>query len=264
MRRLLLTASMLAAFVATPAFAEDFTRAQIDEFIKEYIQKNPKALIDSVEAYGKQQQDAEGAKAAEQIVKNMDWLTKNPKHAEAGNPKGDVTIVEFFDYNCGYCKQAVPDLMKLLDQDKNVRVVFVEIPILGASSEEAARWALASIKQEKYLPFHIALMNHKGPLEEGSILGYAKNAGLDIDKLKKDKLDAGIEQTMAENLNMARTLGIQGTPAFVVGTELIRGYVGFDGLVEAVATVRNSRNTAPASGVDASGLPVPSVADRPQ
>lgn len=265
MRRLLLTASMLAAFTATPALllgpksaqAEEFTRAQIEQIIKEYIQNHPKEMIDSVENFGKQQQIDMNKAASEQIQKNSDWLLKNPHHAQAGNPKGDVTIVEFFDYNCGYCKQALSDLMKLLDQDKKVRLVFVEIPILGQSSEEAARWALASLKQDRYLEFHIALMGHKGPLDEGAILQYAQKVGLDVEKLKKDRLDPENDKIIAENLNMARTLGIQGTPAFVVGDELIRGYVGADGLLAAVNEAR-----APKPGAD--GIPAPTAADRPQ
>jgi len=224
---------------AGPAQAEEFTREQIQQMIKDYIANNPQDLIQSVENYGKQQQEQDSQRASESIKKNMDWLTKNPNHAEAGNPNGDVTIVEFFDYNCGYCKQALTDLMKLLDKDKNVRLVFVEIPILGASSEEAARWALAAMKQKKYLEFHIAMMNHKGPLDEGAVLQYAKQVGLDGEKLKKDKLDPKNEQIIAENLNMARSLGIQGTPAFVIGDELIRGYVGLEGLQDSVNTARS-------------------------
>lgn len=258
MRRLLLTASMLAAFTVPshPALSEEFTRAQIEQIIKEYIQAHPKEMMDSVENYGKQQQQVQDDQAAEQIRKNSDWLLKNPKHAQAGNPKGSATIVEFFDYNCGYCKQAVSDLMRLLDEDKNLRLVFVEIPILGESSEEAARWALAALKQDRYLEFHIALMKHKGPLDEGAVLQYAKQVGLDIDKLKKDRLDPSIDQTIAENLNMARTLGIQGTPAFVIGDQLIRGYVGIDGLLAALDEVRKPK-------IDKDGVPIPTTADKP-
>lgn len=245
MRRLLLALPLIAAFSApafAPAMAKDFTREEIEQIVKEYIQNNPQVMIDSVEAYGKRQQEQDSQRATENIQKNKDWLFNNKNHAQAGNPNGDVTVVEFFDYNCGYCKQAMSDLMKLLDQDKNVRLVFVEIPILGASSEEAARWALASMRQDKYLPFHIALMGHKGPLEEGAILQYAKKAGLDTEQLKKDKLDPQWEQIIAENLNMARALGIQGTPAFVVGQELVRGYVGLEGLKDAVNTARSLKN----------------------
>lgn len=240
MRRFLLSLVLLAG-LAAPAFAEDFTREQIDQFIKEYIDKNPQAIIDSVNNYGKSQQEEENKKAGEAIKQNMDWLLNNKNHAEAGNPKGDVTIVEFFDYNCGYCKQALSDLMALIEQDKNVRLVFVEVPILGESSLAAAKWALAANKQKLYLEYHIALMRHRGTLNEDVFLDAAKKIGVNIEQLKKDKDDPEITKTMDDNLKMASTIGISGTPGFVIGDQLIRGYVGLDGIREAVAEARKNK-----------------------
>lgn len=237
MRRLLLSFLLLTG-VAAPALAEDFTREQINEIVKEFIQKNPQVIIDSVNDFGKAQQEADTKRAEEAVKSNMDWLTKNDKHAEAGNPKGDVTIVEFFDYNCGYCKQALSDLMTIIETDKNVRLVFVEIPILGQGSMEAAKWALAANKQKLYLEYHIALMRHRGAIDEGVLSSIAKTIGLDVEKLKKDKDDPAIAMTMEDNLKMSTTLGISGTPAFVVGQQLIRGYVGLDGMKEAIADAR--------------------------
>ncbi|NBX66664.1 MAG: DsbA family protein [Proteobacteria bacterium] len=237
MRRFLLSLLLLTG-LAAPALAADFTREQIDQFVKEFIEKNPQVVIDSVNNYGKSQQEAEDKKAGEAIKQNMDWLVKNKNHAEAGNPNGDVTIVEFFDYNCGYCKQALSDLMTLLEQDKNIRLVFVEIPILGASSMEAAKWALAANKQKLYLEYHIALMRHRGTFDETILADTAKKIGLNVEQLKRDKNDPSIAQTMEENLKMASTLGVSGTPGFVIGEQLIRGYVGLDGIREAVAEAR--------------------------
>lgn len=237
MRRFLLTLLLMAGFTA-PALAESFSREQLDQIIHDYIMKNPQVIIDSVNEFGKSQQEADNKKSAGAVKENMDWLLKNKNHAEAGNPKGDITIVEFFDYNCGYCKQALSDLMDLIDHDKNLRLVFVEIPILGDSSFEAARWALAANKQKSYLPYHIMLMRHKGALDETILADYAKKAGLDVEKLKKDKADPALDAIMNENLKMAATLGISGTPAFVIGDQLIRGYVGADGLKQAITSAR--------------------------
>lgn len=246
MRRILLALMLTSAFTvpaltAAPAHAEEFTRAQIEAIIKDYIEKNPKVMIDSVEAFGKQQQKVQDQLGAEQITKNSDWLLKNKDHAEAGNPKGDVTVVEFFDYNCGYCKQALGDVLTLLDKDKKLRLVFVEIPILGDSSVEAAKYALAAKKQNLYLEYHIAMMRHKGPINADVMLDYAKQVGINTEKMKKDAQDPAIAATIEDNLRMARTLGITGTPAFVVGKELIRGYVGLEGMSEAVSDARKAK-----------------------
>ncbi len=245
MRRLFLSLSLTAAFIApfagaTQARAEEFTRAQIEDIIKDYISKNPQVIIDSVESFGREQQRQDDEAASKRIMENKDWLYNNKNHAQAGNPKATTTIVEFFDYNCGYCKAAVNDLMTMLEDDKDLRIVFVEIPILGDSSTVAARWALAAMKQDsnKYLPFHLALMRHKGPLDEFTYLQYAKTAGLDLDKLKVDRSANDIAITIDDNLRMARTLGITGTPAFVIGDQLVRGFVGKEGLQEAVKYAR--------------------------
>lgn len=238
MRRLLLSIALLSAFVAPSARAEEFTRAQIEDIVREFIQKNPQVMIDSVEAYGRDMQAREQAKANEAVAENMDWLTKNKSHAEAGNKKGDVTIVEFFDYNCGYCKQAVKDVMALLDDDKKLRLVFIEIPILGPASMTAAKWALASKNQKSYLEYHLQLMQHKGPLDETTLASYAEKLKLDVDKLRKDANSSEIDAIIQENLDMSQKLGISGTPAFIVGQNVIRGYVNKDALAEAVKAAR--------------------------
>ncbi len=244
MRRFLLSLAFMAAF--TPAaFAEGLTKAQVEEIIRDYIANHPQELVDSVQKLGDQQQKADQQISIDAIKKNREWLENNKNHAEAGNPKGDVTIVEFFDYNCGYCKQALTDLMTVLDKDKNVRLIFVEIPILGDSSILAAQWALAAKAQGgNYLAYHTALMKNHGPLNEESLTKHAKAAGLNVERLAKERTDPKINDIISENLNMARALGIQGTPAFVVGDQLIRGYVGVDGMIEAISTARKAKEGA--------------------
>jgi len=128
--------------------------------------------------------------------------------------------------------------MTLIEEDKNVRLVFVEVPILGPSSQEIAEWALASLPQERYLPFHIALMRHRGPMTEEIILDYAKKAGLDVERLKKDQKDPKIAEALRENQDKTMSFGISGTPAFIIGDQIIRGYVGIEGLREIVKQER--------------------------
>ncbi len=241
-----ITAAALMIGAAAPALAQDakaaapLDKAAIETIIHDYIMANPKVLMESVQRYGESQQENADKMASEEIVKNADWLFKNKEHAEAGNPKADVTIVEFFDYNCGYCKQAVGDIMKVLDDDKNVRLVFVEIPILGPSSEAAAKWALAAKRQNLYLEYHMALMNHRGPFTDDVFFDLAKKAGLDVEKLKKDGEDPAIKQIIGENLRMAATLGITGTPGFVVNNQLVRGYIPAEEMKAEVAKAREA------------------------
>lgn len=240
MHRLFLSLALLIVFIA-PSLAEDLNRTQIEQIIADYIKNNPRAIIDSVNSYGEQQQALSAKDASERIKARSAWLYNNKNHAQAGNSKGDVTIVEFFDYNCGYCKQAMPELMALLDIDKNVRLIFVEIPILGESSKEAAKWALAAKDQDAYLEFHVALMKHHGPLSSGVIEDYAKKAGIDVEKAKKQKDLPEIQAAINDNLKVANELGVSGTPAFVVGDQLLGGWVGAESLRDAIKAARESK-----------------------
>ncbi len=245
MRRLLLALSFIAAFTVPAMAADALTKADVEQIVHDYIAAHPQELVDSVQKLGQQKQAQDEAAAVVTINKNREWLEHNKNHAEAGNPKGDVTIVEFFDYNCGYCKQALGDLMTLLDKDKGLRLVFVEIPILGDSSILAAQWALAAKEQNgDYLAYHVGLMKNHGPINDDVLKSNAKAAGLDVARLEKDRMDPKINDIITENLNMARALGIQGTPAFVVGDELIRGYVGYDGMAQAIADARKAKADA--------------------
>lgn len=241
LRRFLMT-SMLVTGFAFPVMAADLSKTEIEKIVHDYIMANPEVLIESVNAYQNNQQAKEDEKFKEVLKSDSDWLYKNKGHFEAGNPKGDVTVVEFFDYNCGYCKQAVNDVLTLIESDKNLRVVFIEIPILGESSREAALWALAAGKQGHYLEFHIALMRHKGPLSATALEDYAKKAGIDLDKLREDLNDPALAATLEDNLNMTRKFGITGTPAFIVGENIIRGYISIDSMRGAIAEARGKKD----------------------
>ncbi|MBW8728935.1 MAG: DsbA family protein, partial [Inquilinus limosus] len=147
-----------------------------------------------------------------------------------GNAQGDVTLVEFFDYQCGYCKRAQPDLERLVKQDTGLKVVLKEFPILGPASVTAARASLAAKMQGKYLEFHTKMMGLKGQLTDQVIYDTAQQVGLDLDKLKQDMNDASVVAELRANMDLAQALGVQGTPAFVINDQIIPGAVGFDAL----------------------------------
>ena len=149
----------------------------------------------------------------------------DPNAPVLGNPDGDVTVVEFIDYNCPYCKRAMPEVQGLLDEDPNVRLVYREWPILGEGSVYASRAALASRVQGKYEEFHLALMGSRGRVEEASVLRIAKEIGLDIDQLKADMQSPDVDEHIESSMRLAQSLGFNGTPSFVVGDVLLPGFV---------------------------------------
>jgi protein-disulfide isomerase len=223
--------------------AEELSAAQqerIEAVVRDYILKNPEILIESLRRYEDKHRQASEEDAKKAIAANRDALEKNPTSPVAGNPQGDVTIVEFFDYRCGYCKKALLAVQELLKTDKNVRMVFKEFPILGPDSVIAARTALAvwKIAPAKYLPFHLALMESRGELSEERVLEIAKKVGLDVEKLEAAKADPVIDATIERNHELARTLQINGTPAFVVAGRLVPGALDGKSLREMVVTAR--------------------------
>jgi len=229
------------SLASTPVAAQQLTKEQVEQIVADYIRDNPKAIIESVESFGRQQQEAEEQATLDKINQFRDWIYKNDDHAVMGNPKGDVTIVEFFDYNCGYCKQALGDMMTLLDKDKKLKMVMIELPILGDSSAAAGRWSLAAKRQNRYMEYHVALMKHKGPLNETVFKDYAKKLGLNVEQMEKDVKDPKINQILDDNLRMAMTFGMTGTPGFIIGDKVFRGYVGMEAFEGAVIEARQRK-----------------------
>jgi protein-disulfide isomerase len=149
MKKTVLTLALLGGLsFPNGAFAQDMTKEDVQGIIKEFIKDNPEVILDAVESYGREQQAADIRARQEAVKEHLGWLENNDMLPIAGNPDGDVTMVEFFDYNCGYCKKALDDVMTLIEEDKNLKVVFVEMPILGPSSQLAARWAMAAKEQD--------------------------------------------------------------------------------------------------------------------
>ena len=218
---------------------DDADRAAIEAIVHEYLLENPEVISDALRVLRERQEMATLEEQRAQIAALGDQLFDNPQSPVMGNPDGDVTVVEFFDYNCGYCKTVLDDVFALVEQDADVRVVFKELPILAPSSVTAARAALAASAQGLYVDYHNALMEHRGGLSDDTIFSLAEQVGLDVDRLRADMEDPAIDRAIADNLALARALGVRGTPAFVVGETVIPGAVGLDDLRQAVDDARS-------------------------
>lgn len=232
----LIAAGILGFSLQASAFT-DAEKKELGSIIETYILDNPDIVI---RAYDKHRANEEALKqqTAADFIKNNKEALSGDHLPFAGNPKGDVTIVEFFDYNCGYCKRALPDLVSLLGDDKNLRVVFHEMPILSADSRTAALWALAAHKQGKYFEYHQALMAHRGAKNEETLSKLGADLGLDVEKLKVDAGSDAVAQELQSGVDIARQIGVTGTPAFIVGDQFYGGYIGHDGLISAIKEAR--------------------------
>lgn len=224
---------------AASGLDEGQTRA-VEALVRQYILDHPEVIIESMQNYQIRQQLAEQEAATAALATHRDEIKNDASAPVAGNPKGDVTVVEFFDYRCAYCKRVLPSVQELLAEDKNVRYVFKELPILGPDSVTASRAALAAwkIAPETYFAFHAALMEARGTLGETEVLEIARKVGLDPKKVKEGMAAPEVEQAIQRNLELAQKLRIQGTPAFIVGDALVPGAIDLDQLKELVATAR--------------------------
>lgn len=230
------------AFVSPvqPAYAEAFTEEQkteLNDLIKKYLMENPDIILNSVDEY-RRKEEVKSQQSAQDNLKQYQEYFKSPDRPMAGNPNGDITVVEFFDYNCGYCKKAFTDIQALLKEDPNVRIVFQEMPILSPASQTMAVLAEAAHKQGKYFEMHAALMDHRGQQTPEAFNEIAQKIGLDLTKLEAEKSSADIETSIKKSMTMARDLGIRGTPGFVIGDQIYPGYIGIDGLKNAIAEER--------------------------
>jgi len=198
-------------------------RQSIEKIVKDYLIANPEIFLEVQTALESklEQQQAERLKAA--IAENARDIYRDPAADVAGNPEGDITVVEFFDYNCGYCKRGLHDVVKLIESDPKVRVVFKELPILSKGSEEASRVAIAAGKQGKYWDMHKAMLEAKGVMNEANALQIATKLGLDMDKLKKDMASPEVQKEIEKSEALAKKMGVNGTPHFLVGNRAIPG-----------------------------------------
>ena len=212
-----------------PAAAEPsgaFTPAQrkeIEAIIKDILVNNPEVLLEAQNALEAKMDKIQADRMAVAIKEHAGELFRPAASPVVGNLKGDVPVIEFFDYNCGYCKKAFLDLAKLIDKDKKVRVILKELPILAKGSEEASRVALAAKMQGKYWEFHRAMLESQGQANEASALRVAEKLGLDMARLKKDMASAEVKKEIDDTRQLATKMGIQGTPHFIVGDRIIPG-----------------------------------------
>jgi protein-disulfide isomerase len=174
------------------------------------------------------------------VNNNYDEIFMNPNDVVLGNSDGNVTLVEFFDYNCGYCKRALSDMIRLMDSDPDLRVVLKEYPILNESSDDMARLSLASAKQGYYLEYHRELLNIKGPANYNTAVNIAEKLGMDIDKLQVDSNGKSIRDSINSTKLLGFTLGVNGTPGYVIGDVIVSGAIGFDGLLEIIGYIREN------------------------
>ena len=196
-------------------------RGEIEQIVKEYLLKNPSILRDAFMELERREQEQQLVQMRSQIGKNAEAMFQSKLTYVAGNPDGDVTLVEFFDYNCGFCKRSMDSVIKLIESDPKIRVVMREFPILGDGSLIASRAALASRKQNKYWDFHVALMKARGLRGQAEVMRVAQKVGLNVDQLKADMNDPSVLASIKESYDLAKALGIQGTPTFVLDDQII-------------------------------------------
>lgn len=223
------------------AAAADFTadqRQAIEGIVKDYLAKHPEIMLDALQAADDKAKGEARDQASAQLAAHRRQLFDDPATPVGGNPQGDVSLVEFFDYRCPYCKQVEPALESLLRQDPQLRMVYKEFPVLGPASVTAAKAALAAQKQGKYAAFHRAMIALKGQIDDNAVYAVAQSVGLDIERLKRDMKAPEIERLIKANYALADALNIDGTPGFVIGDQIVPGAIGLDDLKQLIADAR--------------------------
>jgi protein-disulfide isomerase len=211
----------------------------IEKIVRDYLIQNPELMMEVSKELEKRQTLLQAAEHKRIISEKKASIFAAKSDFVIGNPSADITVVEFFDYNCGWCKRAVDEVTKLVKADPNVRVVFKELPIFGENSTFAAKAAMASIHQGKYWDFHLALMKERQVTKE-NVLRIAENVGLNVAKLKEDMANPAYDLALKETSQIAQSLGIEGTPGFIVDAKVSVGFVPADGLQEMIAEIRRA------------------------
>jgi protein-disulfide isomerase len=225
------------------ARAAEFTpeqRTELGAIIKDYLVNNPDALRAAIDALDKRDKQVEAQARQTAVADQSAALFSSAHQANVGNPKGDAALVEFFDYNCHYCKGALPDIAKLMQDDPNLKIVLKDFPVLGPGSVEAAKVASAVRNQlhgDKFWQFHFKLLGSHGPVGKAEALAVAKEMGVDMERLNKDMESPDVMAGLQEVMRMADALQINGTPTFVVGQEVVVGAVGYDDLKQKIDSV---------------------------
>jgi protein-disulfide isomerase len=231
--------SVLALLFATGTFdAGRPSSTAFETLSRDYLLQNPEAIVEALQQLEERRQTADANELQAVIAARRDAIFDDPDSPVSGNPEGDVALVEFFDDNCPYCRQASPIIQQAMEADPGLKFVHKEWPILGSGSEFAARAALAARKQGKYDEFHKALMSSSGRVSESSTLAVAEELGLDTEQLRLDMEAPTVATAIDRNKALADELRITGTPGFVVGQNIIRGLVDLDTLQQFIAEAR--------------------------
>jgi protein-disulfide isomerase len=246
-RRLTWSAALLVAAAAWlmvdpgvrgTARADEMSQEEFDARVRDYLLAHPEVILEAVQRLQERQDEAAAQAAQAAIAERADEILNDPASPVGGNPDGDVTLVEFFDYNCTYCRRVAPVMAEAVAADPGLRIVYKEFPILGEGSAFAARAALAAARQGRYLEFHDALMGYQGTVDEGVTLAVAADIGLDLDRLQADMADPAILAAIDRTYDLASALQINGTPGFVIGETIIPGAVDLAALQAAIGEAR--------------------------
>jgi protein-disulfide isomerase len=250
--RFLAPALLALAFCGAPpaASAQSFSdgqRGDIEKIVRNYLIAHPEVLEEAMAELSKRQTAAETEKHEASVAKNAETIFNSPRGVTIGNRDGDVSFVEFFDYNCGYCKRAMADMLDLMKSDPKLKVVLKEFPVLGPGSVEAAKVAVAVRMQDasgkKYLDFHQKLLGGRGQADKAHAMAAAKDAGLDMTRLEKDLASPEVNATIEENFKLAEDMGMNGTPSYVIGKQVVIGAVGVENLKEKIGLARCGKAT---------------------
>jgi len=244
-KRLTIAAAAALLMVALPVTAQEFSapqKSEIERIIRDYLVSHPEVLQEAIAELDKRQTAADLEKAKTAVADNAETLFNSSRHVVLGNPKGDVTLIEFFDYNCGFCKRAMADMLDLLKEDAKLKIILKEFPVLGPGSVEAAKVAVAVRMQDKsgkkYLDFHQKLLGGRGQADKARALAVAKEVGMDMKRIDVDMASDEVKVSLDESLKLAETLGLNGTPSYIIGTDVVVGAVGLEALRTKVSTAR--------------------------
>ncbi|MBY5971176.1 DsbA family protein [Ferrimonas balearica] len=240
LKKPILALAMAAALLPMPALSQELDEARVKELVLEAIRENPEIVMEAVALLEQRQADAQAQNQSDVLRNQRDLIEHDPNAPVLGNPDGDVTVVEFFDYNCPYCRRAKPEIRALIEEDPNVRLVYREWPILGEGSVFAAKAALAARAQGKYEDFHWAMMAIDGRANEASVMRVAEDVGLDLDQLRQDMEAQEVAEHIETSMRLTQALGFNGTPSFVIGDALVPGFVEKERLSDLVSEARDS------------------------
>ena len=224
-----------------PAAQSKLPAEEFEQRVRSYLLDNPEVVAEALQRLEERQRAAEASESKSVLAKRAEEVFRDPASPVGGNPQGDVTLVEFFDYNCSFCRQMAPHVTKAERDDPRLRIVYKDISILGPNSSFAAKAALAAHRQGKYVAFHKALMEAKDSHNEASILEAAGRVGLDLERLKRDISEPSIQDVLDRNLALAQALRIDGTPAFVIGDQIARGAVDLATMQDMIRAAREKK-----------------------